>query len=105
MKRKAPKRIPKRLWRYFWDVNVKKLDPSKKPYFVVNRLLDKGNTEAVRWVRRNYSKELIKDTFFKMRDFNEKTGRFWSLFLKIPQDKVKCLDPSYLKTRKELWPY
>ncbi len=98
-------KIPKSLYQYFWDVNVEKLDPEKKPYFVINRLLNVGNAEAVKWVRQNYHAEIIKDTFRKMRDFNAKTGRFWSLILKIPQEQVKCLQPSYLKMRQELWPY
>lgn len=98
-------KIPKYLHQYFWDVNVEKLDPKKKPYFVINRLLDKGDIKAARWVRRNFSEEQIKETFYKIRDFNEKVGRFWSLFLKIPQEKIACLKPSYLKMRKTLWPY
>ena len=36
----------------FWDVDAKKLDPQNKPYFIINRLLDKGNIEAVKWVRK-----------------------------------------------------
>jgi len=98
-------KIPKSLHRYFWDVDVEKLDPKKKPYFVINRLLDKGNLEAVRWVRENYKEEQIKETFKKMRDFNAKVGRFWSLFLNIPREQVKCLQPSYLKMRRMHWPY
>ena len=98
-------KIPKSLHQYFWDVNIKKLDPQKKPYFVINRLLDKGNLEAIRWVRNNYDQEEIKETFYRIRDFNTKVGRFWSLFLKIPQEKVACLQPSYLKLRRQHWLY
>lgn len=98
-------KIPKSLHRYFWDVDVAKLDPKKKPYFVINRLLDKGDLEAARWVRKNYDEEQIRKTFKKMRDFNVKVGSFWSLFLNIPKNQVKCLQPSYLKMRRMHWPY
>lgn len=98
-------KIPKSLHRFFWDVDVKKLDPKNKPYFVINRLLDKGNVEAVRWVRENYTESQIKETFMRLRDFNPKVGRFWALFLKIPQAKIVCLQPSYLKMRRMHWPY
>lgn len=40
--------IPDSLHRFFWDVDVKRLDPEKKPYFVINRLLDKGDIEAAK---------------------------------------------------------
>lgn len=98
-------KIPKSLHKYFWDIDVKKLNLKKKPYFVINRLLDKGNLTAVKWVRKNYQEEQIKDTFRNVRDFNEKTGRFWVLILKISETEVKCLQPSYLKMRKTHWPY
>ena len=98
-------KIPKSLHQYFWDVDIKKLDPEKKPYFVISRLLNKGNVEAIKWVKGNYRQEQIKDTFRNIMDFNEKTARFWSLILKIPEEEVKCLQPSYLKTRRTHWPY
>jgi hypothetical protein len=98
-------KIPKSLHKYFWDVDVEKLDPNNKPYFVINRLLDKGNVEAVKWVRKNYSEDQIKETFKNTRDFNPKVGRFWSVFLQIPQEEVICLQPSYRKMRSMHWPY
>lgn len=98
-------KIPKSLHRFFWDVDVKKLDPRNKPYFVINRLLDKGNVEAVKWVRENYTNNQIKKTFMCFRDFSPKVATFWSLFLKIPKEEVICLQPSYLKMRRGHWPY
>ena len=47
-------KIPKSLHKYFWDVDVKKLDPEKKPYFVISRLLDKGNVETAKWVKKKF---------------------------------------------------
>ncbi|MBM3209633.1 hypothetical protein FJZ40_05110 [Candidatus Shapirobacteria bacterium] len=101
----APTSLPKFLYPFFWDINAKKLNPREKPYFVIQRLLDKGDQEAVRWVRRNFSSELIKETFQTMRDFSPQKGRFWSIFLNLPKKKVLCLQPHYLKMRRMLWPY
>ncbi len=97
--------IPASLHHFFWDVDVTKLDPKKKPYFVISRLLDKGDVEAVKWVRKNYSKKEIRDSFVKLRDFSPKVARFWSLYLKIPEKDVACLQQPYLKMRKAHWPY
>lgn len=102
---KTPRRIPEELEGFFWDVNVKKLDPSKKPYFVIQRLLDKGNVQAVRWVRQNYTPQDIAETFYHMRDFRTKVGRFWEAFLDLSPSKVLCLQKPYLATRRMHWPY
>ena len=99
------KKIPKNLRQYFWDVDVDKLDPSQKANFVIQRLLDKGNVEAVRWVNKHYTSSQIKKCFISLRDFREKVGNFWSLYLDIPKEKVICLQKPYLTMRKMHWPY
>ncbi|MBI4100101.1 hypothetical protein HY440_03770 [Candidatus Microgenomates bacterium] len=100
-----PSRLPKRLYPFFWDIDAKNFSPAKKPYFAIQRLLDRGDTEAVRWVRRNFPESLIKETFEVIRDFNASTGNFWANFLKIPKDKVLCLQEPYLSMRRSHWPY
>lgn len=102
---KLPTRIPKRFWVYFWDVDPNRLDPRKKQLFVIQRMLDKGNADCVRWIFQNFPKETIVKTFKTMRDFSPWTGNFWSLALEIPKDEVLCLQEPYLSRRKMLWPY
>ena len=98
-------KIPKHLHKYFWDVDVKKLDPEKSPYFVVSRLLDKGNIEAARWVNENYNAEIIRDTLKKFRTFSLKSASFWALIYQVPLNQVKCFQEPYLSLRKTHWPY
>ena len=97
--------IPDYLHRYFWDVDVKILNPQDKPYFVISRLLDKGGTRAVKWIRNNYDEEIIKKTLENYRDFSLKSASFWSLIYNIPREKIKCFQQPYLKMHKTLWPY
>jgi len=97
-------KIPKSLHKYFWDVNVKNLDYDH-PYFVINRLLEKGDIEAARWVEKNFSKEQISYTIKNFRDFSLRNASFWSLIYKIPLDQVICFQEPYRSMRKTLWPY
>lgn len=73
--------------------------------YVINRLLDKGNLEAARWVLRVYPKATIKETFRTMRDFSPWNGRFWASYINLSEKEVACLNPFYLKQRRQLWPY
>jgi len=100
-----PKKLPKFLHQYFWDVDAKKLNPSKYPKYVINRLLDKGDFKAARWTLKTFPKKTIKETFKTMRDFSPKNGTFWTLYLKIPRREAKCLQKHYLQLRKAHWPY
>ena len=97
--------IPKSLHQFFWDVNIKKLDPRNKPYFIINRLLEKGDIEAAKWVRKNFTKNQIVFTIKKFRDFSLRNGSFWSLMYKVPLNQIVCFQEPYLTIRRTLWPY
>ncbi|MEK7166230.1 MAG: hypothetical protein AAB874_05485 [Patescibacteria group bacterium] len=101
----VPTKLPLEFYKFFWDVDAQKLNPQEKSYYVINRLLDKGDLEAARWVLKTFSKESIVETLKTMRDFSPWNGNFWASFLNIPKEEVKCLNPSYLKLRKTHWPY
>lgn len=100
-----PRSVPNQLHQFFWDVDAQKLDPSQHPLFVINRLLDKGNLEAVRWVRRNFPEDLIVKTIKTRRDFSPKTANFWSQYYHIPKEEIKCMQEPYRSLRQQLWPY
>ncbi|MDP1722594.1 MAG: hypothetical protein Q8L37_05280 [Candidatus Gottesmanbacteria bacterium] len=100
-----PTTIPPELHRFFWDVDAVKLNPSEHPLYVINRLLDKGDLAAARWVLRSFPNETVKETFRKRRDFSPWNGRFWAHYLTLSEKEVACLEPSYLKQRRQLWPH
>ncbi len=102
--RKAPL-LPKFLHRYFWDVDIKRLDFCKKSQFVIQRILEIGDLKAVRWIVRNFSKNEIARTVIERRGFSSKTANFWSSFLKIPYEKVICLQKPYQQQHAVHWPY
>ena len=100
-----PTTLPKEFHKFFWDIDATKLDPSQHALYVVNRLLDKGDLEAARWVLKEFPKDIILETFKKRRDFSPWNGVFWSRYLQIPREEMACLEPSYRKLRTQLWPY
>ncbi len=100
-----PDRIPPSLYRFFWDVDSAKVNPRTSPEYVINRLLDKGNLEAARWVLHAMPRQIVIDAFKNRRDFSPRTGTFWAQYLGISEKEVACLNPSYLKTRRQHWPY
>lgn len=64
----------------FWDVDPKTIDPQKHARYIIERVLEFGNDEEVRWLARYYSPEKIKDTIRRSRGvLHEKTKALWSL--------------------------
>lgn len=97
--------IPDKFNKYFWDVDISSLNPSKNPLFVIQRLLDKGDKESVSWMLKSFDQEIIKKAFTTLRDFSPKIGKFWQLYFNLPESKVVCLQKPYLKMRKSHWPF
>lgn len=93
------------LAKYFWDVDIHKIDFENDYQYVINRLLDKGDLSAGSWVLKNYSSEKIIETLKSHRDFSPKSGTFWANYLNVPQTEVACLKPSYRQMRHQLWPF
>ena len=100
-----PDHIPSPLHRFFWDVDPSRVNPQKSPGYVINRLLDKGNVEAARWVLHSFPKETLKHTLKTMRGFSPKSARFWANYLNVSEKEVACLRPSYLTTRRSHWAF
>lgn len=104
-KKSIPNKLPKYLYRYFWDVDPKTVNPRKYSKYVINRLLNEGGPEAVRWVQRNFPKEIIIETLKTRRDFRLRIATYWAAFYNIDEREVKCLQEPYRTLRKTLWPY
>lgn len=99
------KKLPAFLEPYFWDVDFNEINAEQSAPYVVHRILDKGNDQAIRWMFKTYDKNLIKEVITKRRGFSPKTANFWADLLDIDKIKVTCLQKPYLKMRQELWPY
>lgn len=87
--------VPEFFRPYFWDVKFDLLDFKKSRTFILKRVLDRGNTKALRWVRQNYTNQEIENLLLTTRDISPKTANFWAFLLGIDKKKVVCLQKPY----------
>ncbi|KKQ21277.1 MAG: hypothetical protein US35_C0027G0008 [Parcubacteria group bacterium GW2011_GWA2_37_10] len=67
----------------FWDVNPKNIDPQKNARYIIERILEFGNTDEVGWVLKYYPKSVIKKVMRLPRvQLSDKSKALWSLLLK-----------------------
>lgn len=98
-------RVPLFLKKYFWDIDFKKLDPQKRPEYVIERILELGDVKAVRWVLRNFKKEVIKKVIMTRRGLSPKTANFWATFFNIPHKKIVCFRKGFPNPPMQTWSY
>jgi len=89
----------------FWDLDVEKLDIKKNSQQIIERILEYGDSEQVRWMFENYRKDEIKKVIKNSRQLSRKSANFWAFYYNIPKNEVRCLMKSFLAIRKSIWPY
>lgn len=73
------KKIIKFRQELFWDVNPEDIDPDKNSIYIIERILDFGNSDEVLWMNSYYPKELIFGVVQKSRVLHEKSRSLWNL--------------------------
>lgn len=72
--------IPDSMRWLFWDADFSRLDPVTHKRFILERILSRGNTEAVEWMRLHYPKRQILNFINKnLSRMDGKSLNYWAL--------------------------
>lgn len=63
----------------FWDTDPNKLDPQKHAKYIIERIMDFGNDDDVRWMRHYYPKSLLAEVVKKSRVLQSNSKTLWTL--------------------------
>ncbi len=63
----------------FWDVDPKTIDPKKHARYIIERILDFGHDDEVRWLWQQYPKPLIREVVARSRGLRPETRSLWKL--------------------------
>lgn len=61
----------------FWDVDPKTIDVKKHARYIIERIIDYGNDDEVRWLLRTYSSGLVGDVVKKSRVIQKYSKPLW----------------------------
>jgi hypothetical protein len=83
-------RLPEFLRPLFWDTDFSQLRiPDHEPY-IIERILELGDDQAICWVWRTFGPEAIARTVRRSRVISPNTASLWALLLRIPRRRVRC---------------
>jgi len=74
----------------FWDVKINDLDYEKHANFIVGRVLNYGDVNDYKEIKKEYGDRKIKGIAREINYISKKNINFWSLILKIPLNSFKC---------------
>ena len=96
-------KLPEAFRSYFWDINFDNLYLEEAPILVLKRVLDRGNTSAIRWLLKTYGTDNILEVLLISRDISRPTGNFWAGVLSIDKSTLPCLQKPYSPIHFELY--
>lgn len=99
------KRLPDFLKEYFWEIDFEKLDSEAKPDYVLERLLEYGDVQAVKWMLQEFSSEKIEETLIKSRAITRKSANFWAVYFGLDRGKIRCLQKPSPSQPEAIWKY
>ncbi|MBO8129195.1 MAG: hypothetical protein H0Z39_08365 [Peptococcaceae bacterium] len=90
---------------FFWDVDASTINPVGDYFFVIERLLEYGNDDAIRWLMAFYRDEQLQEVVKKSRNISKKTAYLWQNYFNLPREEIVCLKKSSPKTGNVFWNY
>ncbi|MBU1085859.1 MAG: hypothetical protein ABIJ43_00930 [Candidatus Beckwithbacteria bacterium] len=89
------KKLPKKLYSYFWEVDSGEIRLEKDRDYIVKRLIDYGKTSDIKWLMKTYGPNSIKYILTKYRGIFRRTAMLWANVLDINPAEIKCLQTPY----------
>jgi len=74
----------------FWDSDPARLDYHKNKFYIIERIITRGDYNDWKKLFQLYSPEEIKKTIVKIKDLDPKTLSFVSNYFDIPKKKFEC---------------
>lgn len=65
----------------FWDTDPKKLNLDKHAKYIIERVMDFGNDDEVRWMRRYYPKPLLAKVAKTSKVLQSNSKTLWTLLM------------------------
>ncbi len=81
-----PDMIPQSLKPFFWDVDFEALSVRNSSHFIISRLMEHGDDEALPFLMRTYSREELRKTLKMSRSISKRSRRFWALLLEVEEE-------------------
>jgi hypothetical protein len=96
-------RLPEHAYKFFWEIDPTKLDVSRHPSYVIERLLEYGDFPELRWLFSRFEREQIINTLKRTRNLSLRSANFWAKIFHVPSNKVKCLSKQFQQKQNRIW--
>lgn len=76
-------RIPERFRSLFWDTTLENINIKKHARYIIERVLEFGDLNAIKWLQRVYPVKVITDFMNISRGITERSKSFWMIWFGV----------------------
>ena len=84
---KEEKKVPALFYHLFWDVNPLKVDLKKNRRYIIERVLELGDINALQWLENIYPTKLILETCETSRKIYKRSKNLWLIWFGISNEQ------------------
>lgn len=81
--KKETSTIPERFGSLFWDTNLSNIHLKKNARYIIERILEFGDADALEWMQRVYPVQTIIQVLYLSRAVSEKSRNFWAIWFGV----------------------
>lgn len=81
--RKISTTVPENIFRFFWDTSPENVHLKRNARYIIERVLDYGDIDALSWLQRVYTAQTIIDVLSLSRNISEKSRNFWKIWFGV----------------------
>ena len=82
----------------FWEIDFDRLRVPGHERYIIERVLEYGDDQAIRWLCHTFEPDAIADVVRRSRKISRNTATLWALVLDIPKEQIVCLSKRYQLT-------
>jgi hypothetical protein len=75
--------VPERLRSLFWDTSLRNIQIKQHARYIIERVLEFGDLDALEWLQRVYPTQTIIDVLSVSRAISEKSRNFWEIWFGV----------------------
>jgi hypothetical protein len=71
--------IPRFLQKYFWGDTISELDTTTHRHYILQTLLEKGDSSSIKWLLGTYGENIIKSELPNLK-LSKKSSNYWHMY-------------------------
>lgn len=96
---------PSNIGLFFCEIRWRDEVAEQYPFYVVERVIDKGDAKAGEWIRKRYGDIFVRDVLSRSRKIARASAEHWAKIFNIPEESVLVLSKAWREDPNHLWPY